>query len=670
MMLVGRNALYFKDYVLSIQYFNQVINAKPYLYEPYFFRGLAKFYLDDYLGSEQDCSEAVERNPFVSDCYEVRALCRMRMGLFDKAIADYREALRLEPEARGLWHNLALCYGHTDRLDEALGVLDTLRRIAPSYTPALVMRAQVHVQQKDTAAAMRDIGECLAVDKYDPDVYSMRAILYLQQGRYAEAEEDLSYSIRLHPSSDCYVNRALARANQANLRGAMADYDLAIELNPNSFLGHFNRGLLRAQVGDDNRAIDDFDFVIEQEPDNYIALFNRGLLRAQVGDNEGAETDFTSVLNQFPNFLYGYQCRADVREKLGRRRQAEEDRLVLLRAQLNNFGGNDAAREKEAEEADSATVRRKSDNNVKKYKRLVVADDELALEGSEYASEYRGKVQNRNVHVEVLPMFVLTYYEQASEVSKPVRFHNDVDALNKGEDVPMPLLLTASEKALETSQIDFHFADINTQTAAIAQAVTDGELPASSGESRKSAVHWFARGLDFYLVQDFNSAIADYSSAIAIDGSLWAAYLNRAVARGKQAIMEAEETDNFVNDDASFFTRDVRRNENQQTFKAAQQISSWQQCLADLEKVIDLAPDLSYGYYNRANVYMRLNDYQAAVADYSEAIRLNPSLAEAYYNRGLALVYTGQNSQGIADLSKAGELGLYGAYNLIKRFAE
>lgn len=41
-MTIARNALYFEDYVLSIQYFNQVINAKPYLYEPYFFRGLAK----------------------------------------------------------------------------------------------------------------------------------------------------------------------------------------------------------------------------------------------------------------------------------------------------------------------------------------------------------------------------------------------------------------------------------------------------------------------------------------------------------------------------------------------------------------------------------------------------------------------------------------------------
>lgn len=47
-MTIARNALYFEDYVLSIQYFNQVINAKPYLFEPYFFRGLAKINLEDF----------------------------------------------------------------------------------------------------------------------------------------------------------------------------------------------------------------------------------------------------------------------------------------------------------------------------------------------------------------------------------------------------------------------------------------------------------------------------------------------------------------------------------------------------------------------------------------------------------------------------------------------
>ena len=51
-MTIARNALYFEDYVLSIQYFNQVINAKPYLYEPYFFRALAKLNLEDFQGAD------------------------------------------------------------------------------------------------------------------------------------------------------------------------------------------------------------------------------------------------------------------------------------------------------------------------------------------------------------------------------------------------------------------------------------------------------------------------------------------------------------------------------------------------------------------------------------------------------------------------------------------
>ena len=32
---IGQNALYFEDYMLSIQYFNQVIASKPYLAQPY-----------------------------------------------------------------------------------------------------------------------------------------------------------------------------------------------------------------------------------------------------------------------------------------------------------------------------------------------------------------------------------------------------------------------------------------------------------------------------------------------------------------------------------------------------------------------------------------------------------------------------------------------------------
>lgn len=90
-MMIARNALYFEDYVLSIQYFNQVINAKPYLYEPYFFRGLAKINLDDFQGAEADCDKAIERNPFVVGAYQIRGLARIRQNKYEVRLKIIRK---------------------------------------------------------------------------------------------------------------------------------------------------------------------------------------------------------------------------------------------------------------------------------------------------------------------------------------------------------------------------------------------------------------------------------------------------------------------------------------------------------------------------------------------------------------------------------------------------
>ena len=54
----GQMALHYEDYVLSIQYFNQIISLKPHLYLPWHLRGVAKYYLDDYVGAESDATEA------------------------------------------------------------------------------------------------------------------------------------------------------------------------------------------------------------------------------------------------------------------------------------------------------------------------------------------------------------------------------------------------------------------------------------------------------------------------------------------------------------------------------------------------------------------------------------------------------------------------------------
>ena len=67
---------------------------------------------------------------------------------------------------------------------------------------------------------------------------------------------------------------------------------------------------------------------------------------------------------------------------------------------------------------------------------------------------------------------------------------------------------------------------------------------------------------------------------------------------------------------------------------------------------------------------MENRDYRSAIQDYSRALELKNDFAEAFYNRGLAHLALDEISQGIQDLSKAGELGLYTAYNIIKRYSD
>ena len=86
LITAGRSALFYEDYVLSIKYFNLAIGAKPYLYEPWYFRSVAKFSLDDYMGAESDATEALQLNPYVNDIYDLRAICRIRQNNYEDAI--------------------------------------------------------------------------------------------------------------------------------------------------------------------------------------------------------------------------------------------------------------------------------------------------------------------------------------------------------------------------------------------------------------------------------------------------------------------------------------------------------------------------------------------------------------------------------------------------------
>jgi len=161
------------------------------------------------------------------------------------------------------------------------------------------------------------------------------------------------------------------------------------------------------------------------------------------------------------------------------------------------------------------------------------------------------------------------------------------------------------------------------------------------------------------LVQDFQSAIEDLNKAILLRSDFALAYFTRANIRYKY-IDYLKNT--FLESNIAAELKEKKNNFEQERKYDVEML------MRDLDKVNELLPDFAFSYYNKANILTTQQDFKTAIQNYSKAIEIDQDFAEAYFNRGLTYLFTGENAKGLADLSKAGELGIYQAYNLIQRF--
>lgn len=659
-MMIGKNAMYFEDYVLAIQYFNQVITAKPYLADPYYFRAVAKFMLDDFKGAEDDASECLKRNPYYTAAYQLRGAARQNQEKFEDAASDYQRSLEFFPEDKLTLVNMAIVNIELEQYEVAEKFFEVLLRRFPDYTPGYLARSQMYIEMEDTVKAMADLNIAIEKDPYTSQTFAARGILYFQQKDYNNALADLDEAIRLDPYNEgYYINRGLVKYHLNDLRGAMADYDRVVEMDENNLIARFNRGLLRAQVADNNRAIRDFDKVIEMDPENTIAYLNRAMLYNEIGDKESALEDLNVVLEEYPDFFTGYYMRSQLKRELNDLRGAEQD-YMLARAEESKARkvatANPEPFKQAKEQSRSKDTREQTDRNIEKFNLLVVADKDQEQK-TQYQRQSRGRVQNANVAIQPESRFVLTYYERSLDVRRPVYYSEAIDKANNTLGLSWMLKVTNHEAPLNELQIQQHFRSIEMYSAKI-------------DNDPKNASLYFGRGMDFMLVQDYESALKDMYNALELDPDMLVAHFTRAVIRSKQIEYEYLQTDQLpLNQRESI---DLPTPGSSLTGKPRlPEISTrsveYEEILREYEKIIHLDPDFIYAYFNRAEIFTHEKDYRAAIADYTRAIEIEPQFAEAYFNRGLAYLSIGQTAEGLDDLRKAGELGIVQSYSIIKR---
>lgn len=626
-MNIGRNVLSMDDYMLSIQYFNQAIKAKPYLAEPYFLRAFAKLQLDDFEGAEQDCSLSIERNKFRTETYKLRGFARQSQGKDSLAIEDYVIGLQYNPQDKYFLFYKAVAETELKRYGAADTTFSTLLRIFPRFDDGYTARGRLRILEGDTVAALADVTRAIELSRTSVQPYLVRADIEVRMKNWKDALSDMDEAIRLKPhETDYYLNRAFIRYNLDDYFGAMSDYNYTIELEPFNSAALFNRALLRYEVKDLNRAANDFNEVLKIEPNNFHAQYNLGLVNLERGDYREALKNFDVIKKRYPRFHPAYYAIAEALRLSGDMRGAVQSMKTadeLVRGYVKNPEKNPLDRPTiQAGTANSGSAAREDETEeevMDRFNQLVTvgstADTQLA-----YNDRIKGRVQDRDIAVDLEPAYLLSYIDSPKSLKATSNFFRELDDFNRNRYIGQNIYLTPEVSVSEGNYKSlFALAEYYSQRTAAAGAVP-------------TPAEWLALGVARTQLKDFDAAVAALDKAIELYPDFAMAYLERAYA-------------NQISGDPK---------------KAPLAI-------ADYDRALRINPRLMFAWFNKGNLYYDNGDYTSALRCFNEALETDPQFAAALFNRGITYLRLGNKRQAFADLSKAGELGVLPSYNLLKR---
>lgn len=148
--------------------------------------------------------------------------------------------------------------------------------------------------------------------------YYTRGSEYASQGNHDRAIADFNLAVELEPGfAQAFYNRALSWAHKGNADRAIADYDAALKLQPKDASAYLGRAVEWTVKGDYKRSVADYNEAIRIDPKSSSGYFGRARARFYAEDFMAAASDFYRAHQLEPSiyaalWLFLARKRADI----------------------------------------------------------------------------------------------------------------------------------------------------------------------------------------------------------------------------------------------------------------------------------------------------------------------------------------------------------------------
>ena len=132
-------------------------------------------------------------------------------------------------------------------------------------------------------------------------------------------------------ASVAHLERGRSLRKRGRYREAIAEFDKAIQLDPNWAMPYCSRGMAHHQLSEHDQAIADLTKAVELAPQYAIAYGNRGFVHREIGELEKAIADYTEAIRLDPEFATAYADRGLMHFNTGKYAQAVADCTEAIR---------------------------------------------------------------------------------------------------------------------------------------------------------------------------------------------------------------------------------------------------------------------------------------------------------------------------------------------------
>ncbi len=186
------------------------------------------------------------------------------------------------------------------RLSACTTVIQTGNATQGNKALAFRNRGEIRLRAGATDQAISDFTSAIGLSSGDYRSFAGRARARVTKKDLDGATSDFAAALELAKGGNAKARILIGRGYTLMVKGladlAIADFDQAIKLKPNSASAYNHRGLAYRRKGDSARAIQNYSKAVTLNPVYALAYNNRGYVYESLGQRDNAIADFNRAL--------------------------------------------------------------------------------------------------------------------------------------------------------------------------------------------------------------------------------------------------------------------------------------------------------------------------------------------------------------------------------------